>query len=220
MSDWRNDPDRIERIATQVVEEHVMTERGAGDGYISPREAWIACTCGVTVWGWQEYYFDTDEDPGRAKALHLAAMGAQAMLRATSGSNPTREEQNAPTVNASGLECQKDAPTEIVTGEEQRCCAHRKCPGGSLCCCQDSHSDRDGAAVNDLPYPGIPPANTGINKPRDGAAVNDRAYGHDETEDFETLAEAERREDGSVEFRVVQLDKRAGSDSTEGTIES
>lgn len=93
MTDWRTDPDRIERIATQVVGEHVMAERGAGDGYISPREAWIACACGVTVWGWQEYYFETDEEPERAKALHIAAMGAQAMLRAASDSHPTAEER-------------------------------------------------------------------------------------------------------------------------------
>ena len=93
MSDWRTDPDRIERIATQVVDAHIMTERGAGDGYISPREAWIACTCGVTVWGWQEYYFDTDEDPERAKALHLAAMGARAMIRALQGAESTGGER-------------------------------------------------------------------------------------------------------------------------------
>lgn len=38
----------------------------------------------------------------------------------------------------------------------------------------------------------------------------DRAYGHDGTDDFETLAEAERQEDGTVMFRTVLIDKRPG----------
>jgi hypothetical protein len=33
-----------------------------------------------------------------------------------------------------------------------------------------------------------------------------RGYGHDETEDFEALAEAERRPDGSVVMRVVTIE--------------
>lgn len=38
--------------------------------------------------------------------------------------------------------------------------------------------------------------------------MSGRVYGHDETEDFETLAEAERQDDGTIMFRVVQIDKR------------
>ena len=38
--------------------------------------------------------------------------------------------------------------------------------------------------------------------------MTDRAYGHDETDEFETLAEAERLEDGSVRFRTLTIDKR------------
>lgn len=33
----------------------------------------------------------------------------------------------------------------------------------------------------------------------------ERAYGADSTPEFETLAEATRRDDGTIEFRVVQM---------------
>lgn len=39
--------------------------------------------------------------------------------------------------------------------------------------------------------------------------MNARGYGLDETSDFETLSEAERNPDGTVEMRVVLVDKRA-----------
>ena len=38
--------------------------------------------------------------------------------------------------------------------------------------------------------------------------MSERSYGHDETDEFETLAEAERGEDGLIHFRIVQVDKR------------
>jgi len=37
-----------------------------------------------------------------------------------------------------------------------------------------------------------------------------RSYGHDETDDYEALAEAERMDDGTISTRVVLIDKRAG----------
>lgn len=39
--------------------------------------------------------------------------------------------------------------------------------------------------------------------------MTERAYGTDETEEFDTLAEAEWGPDGLIAFRVVQIDKRA-----------
>lgn len=44
-----------------------------------------------------------------------------------------------------------------------------------------------------------------------------RGYGHDETDEFETLAEAHRQEDGTIEVRVVQIDKRTPTHSTDFT---
>lgn len=56
----------------RIFAEHEFTEHHAGDGYTEPRETWIACSCGVTVWAWQQYYMEVDEDPETAKKLHLA----------------------------------------------------------------------------------------------------------------------------------------------------
>ena len=40
-----------------------------------------------------------------------------------------------------------------------------------------------------------------------------RAYGHDETEDFETLVEAERDEDGLTHFCSVIINKEGNTPS-------
>lgn len=59
---------------------HEFTENHAGNGYTEPRERWIECSCGVAVWGWQEYYAETSEDPEVQKKLHLAFVLVEAVL--------------------------------------------------------------------------------------------------------------------------------------------
>lgn len=59
-------------IAEVVTATHRMTDMSAGDGYTEPREHWVQCSCGMTVWAWQEFYAENDTDPDDAKADHLA----------------------------------------------------------------------------------------------------------------------------------------------------
>lgn len=59
---------------TRIVTEHVMTFHDGGDGYTTPREAWVQCSCGATVWGWQQYYAETTEKQEDAERMHLAMM--------------------------------------------------------------------------------------------------------------------------------------------------
>lgn len=59
-------------VLNRLEEEHQFTEHHAGDGYTEPRESWIDCSCDATVWAWQQYYMETQEDPETAKKLHLA----------------------------------------------------------------------------------------------------------------------------------------------------
>lgn len=40
-----------------------------------------------------------------------------------------------------------------------------------------------------------------------------RGYGHDESEEFETLAEAERQDDGTISIRLVSIDKRTDDEA-------
>lgn len=72
--------DRVVALTTSVLAAHVMTDASAGNGYTEPREAWVSCSCGTTVWAWQQYYEETDEDPELAKRTHLSAMSVRAAL--------------------------------------------------------------------------------------------------------------------------------------------
>lgn len=40
-----------------------------------------------------------------------------------------------------------------------------------------------------------------------------RGYGHHESEEFETLAEAERQDDGTISIRLVNIDKRPAGET-------
>lgn len=40
-----------------------------------------------------------------------------------------------------------------------------------------------------------------------------RGYGHHESEEFETLAEAERQDDGTISIRLVSIDKRPAGET-------
>lgn len=64
----------------RVIEQHQFTEHHAGDGYTEPSEAWISCSCDATIWFWQQYYMETDEDPEINKKLHLAMVLVEAVL--------------------------------------------------------------------------------------------------------------------------------------------
>nr|DAP03161.1 MAG TPA: hypothetical protein [Caudoviricetes sp.] len=62
--------------ARATLSEHLREDGHAGNGYTEPRESWIYCSCGAQVWVWQQFYFETDEDPERNWIEHLSAMTA------------------------------------------------------------------------------------------------------------------------------------------------
>lgn len=57
-----------------LMEQHQAQFNSAGDGYTEPREAWYDCSCGVTIWGWQQYYAENPDKPEDAMKLHLIYM--------------------------------------------------------------------------------------------------------------------------------------------------
>jgi hypothetical protein len=65
----------------QILRDHDGSWYNAGDGYTEPRESWVDCiTCDITLWSWQQYYFDTDEDPQEAIRQHQVMMLRKAGL--------------------------------------------------------------------------------------------------------------------------------------------
>lgn len=64
----------IQGAASTVVAKHARWDHHAGNGYTEPREAWIECSCGALVWQWQQFYFETGENPNVNWAEHLIAM--------------------------------------------------------------------------------------------------------------------------------------------------
>lgn len=66
--------------AAKVVADHRREDGYAGNGYTEPREAWISCSCGAHVWNWQQFYFETSEDPNQCWLDHVAAMAAAAVI--------------------------------------------------------------------------------------------------------------------------------------------
>ena len=68
--------------ALAIMAEHTRQDHRAGDGYTEPREAWTDCSCGAQVWQWQQFYFETDEDPERNWIEHLSAMTAGHLIMA------------------------------------------------------------------------------------------------------------------------------------------
>jgi hypothetical protein len=76
----------------RTIDEHEFMEDHAGNGYTEPREHWIDCTkCMETVWGWQQYYAETDEDPEQAKKRHLIMVLVEAVLNE---GKPNNTEEN------------------------------------------------------------------------------------------------------------------------------
>lgn len=51
--------------------DHVRLSHSAGDGYTEPREYWETCTCGATIFTWQQFYEETPGNPDDAWAIHL-----------------------------------------------------------------------------------------------------------------------------------------------------
>lgn len=62
--------------AQATLAEHLREDGYAGNGYTEPRESWIYCSCGAQVWMWQQFYFETGEDPEANWIEHLSAMTA------------------------------------------------------------------------------------------------------------------------------------------------
>ena len=60
-----------EDMIAKIKEEHGIIHESGGDGYTSPRESWIVCTCGDLIWTWQQHYQETEEDPEENYAFHL-----------------------------------------------------------------------------------------------------------------------------------------------------
>lgn len=59
----------------QMLRDHDGTWFHGGDGYLEPRESWVDCmTCNVTLWSWQQYYFEVDMDPEEAIRQHQVLM--------------------------------------------------------------------------------------------------------------------------------------------------
>lgn len=81
----------LAEAATDALAEHLREDGYAGDGYTEPREAWISCSCGAQVWHWQQFYFETDEDPAVAWTDHLTWVAANNYLSAGLGEGETCE---------------------------------------------------------------------------------------------------------------------------------
>ena len=60
----------FEKAVEAAAEEH-RRQDGAAGGHYEPAEAWIECSCGATVWTWQQLYYETEEDPEEAWTKHL-----------------------------------------------------------------------------------------------------------------------------------------------------
>lgn len=59
----------------QILRDHDGTDFHAGDGYTEPQESWIECmTCDITLWSWQQYYYENPEDPEEAIRQHQVYM--------------------------------------------------------------------------------------------------------------------------------------------------
>lgn len=54
-----------------TVTEHVRLSHSAGDGYTEPREYWETCSCGVTIFAWQQFYDESREDADNNWLGHL-----------------------------------------------------------------------------------------------------------------------------------------------------
>lgn len=68
----RPDPTGEDReVLAAVFAAHRMEEGHGGNGYSDPRESWINCSCGASVWSWQQFYDETDVEPEDAWRAHL-----------------------------------------------------------------------------------------------------------------------------------------------------
>ena len=80
--------DRLAEIAAradEIAASHVRHHGSAGDGYTEPREQWLNCSCGASIWSWQQFYDETDDDPDVCWTKHIAAIAIRAALEAALG---------------------------------------------------------------------------------------------------------------------------------------
>lgn len=67
-----NPIEQAEAALTVALGQHEMREYSAGNGVTEPRESWADCSCGASLWEWQEYYNENPMEPEDAFRAHVA----------------------------------------------------------------------------------------------------------------------------------------------------
>ena len=67
-----DNPGLAEQVAA-VLAGHQREDHAAGDGRETPHEEWTKCSCGVTVWCWQQFYEETEDTSDADFLAHVAA---------------------------------------------------------------------------------------------------------------------------------------------------